>query len=107
MLLDLDVIIEADAALLPGGELERLGRQGLQRGSFDVVEQARAAGAEMPGDAIVESRDAVTNGLVQLGQREEPDIAQLGDDPACRQENADLDLGVAVKRASGTTSRGL
>ena len=55
MLLDLDVVIEPDPAFLPFGVDVGLGRQRLERGALQLLEQRATAGAEMPRHAIVES----------------------------------------------------
>ena len=51
----------------------------------------------MPRHAVVERRDQLTDGGVQLGEREEAPIAQLGDDPARRHLHGDLDLRLVAR----------
>ena len=51
----------------------------------------------MPRHAIVELRDQFGDGGVQLGEREEAPIAQLGDDPAGRHLHRHFDLGLVAR----------
>jgi len=76
ILVHLEVLIEADSALLPFRKNIGLRRQGPQGGSFDLIEQLPAAGAEMPGDAIVQPVEKAADRGVQFRQREEPLVAQ-------------------------------
>jgi hypothetical protein len=57
VLVDLYVIVEAGAALLPLGQLVRLRRKLLERGTFDVFKQGTVAGPEVAGHAIVDLID--------------------------------------------------
>jgi hypothetical protein len=66
---------------------------------LDIFEQHASARAQMPRHALVECCDAVTDRVVQLGDREQPAIAQLGDDPARGQQHGHPDFGfVALSR---------
>jgi hypothetical protein len=67
VLLDLDVVIEPDAALLPFGVHVGLGRQRLERCPLDIIEQPASARAQMPCHALVECCYAITDRVVQLG----------------------------------------
>ena len=51
----------------------------------------------MPGDAVVQRCDTITDRCVQLDEREEPDVAQLGDNPARRDLHGDLDLRLVAR----------
>src|SRR5260370_20691023 len=52
----------------------------------------------MPGDAVVQRCDTITVRCVQLDEREEPGVAQLGDNPARRDLHGDLDLRLIESR---------
>src|SRR5712671_2623886 len=82
VLLDLDVIIEAGLALLPFGVDVRLCWERLQGRSVCRVEQSAPARAQMPRHSVVECYEALPDRRVQLRQREEPAVPELGDDPA-------------------------
>src|ERR1700682_5560914 len=97
MLRDLDAIIEADPALLPLGVDVGLSRQWLQRWLVQCLKQRAAARAEMPGDTVVQRCDTITDRCVQLDEREEPDVAQLGDNPARRDLHGDLDFCLVAR----------
>ena len=47
VLVDLDVVVEPDPAFLPLGEDVGLGRQRLERRSFQIIEQSATACTEM------------------------------------------------------------
>ena len=100
MLVDLDVVIDPDAALLPFGVHVGLDRQRFEHRPVDIIEQHASARAQMPRHTLVECCDAVADRVVQLGDREEPAIAQLGDDPARGQQHGHLDLGFVARLAS-------
>src|SRR6266446_8207274 len=51
----------------------------------------------MPGYAVVQRCDTITDRCVQLDEREEPDVAQLGDNPARRDLHGDLDLRLVAR----------
>jgi hypothetical protein len=71
-LLDLDVIVETDSAVLPFGEdVVGLGRQWLECRPLQFLEQRTSARAEMPRHAIVDLPDQLGDRRVQLGEREE------------------------------------
>ena len=94
MAVDLDMVVEPDRALLPlRVDVGRRGQR-LQRRPLEVLEQLPAAGAEVAGDAVVERDDQVADRRVQLGEREEPPVAQPRHDPALRHLDGDLDLGL-------------
>src|SRR5215510_15926148 len=93
MPLDLDVIIEADLARLPFCIDVRLDRQRLKRGPLDLVEQCTPARSQMPRHASIELCGELADGSVDLGEREEALMAQLGDDPSRCNLYCHLDLG--------------
>src|ERR1700716_2058645 len=92
MPLDFDVVIEADPAFLPFRVKIGLDRQLLERGALDLIEQRTPAGPQMPRHAVVELRDQFPCGSVELGQREEALIAQLGGDPTSRNLNRNFNF---------------
>ncbi len=70
MLLDLDVIIEADPAFLPFGVDVGLGGQGAEGGALQLLEQLSPAGAEMARHTAVQLFQELADGVVQLAARE-------------------------------------
>src|SRR6202051_4919991 len=99
MPLDFDVVIEADSAFLPFGVKIGLERQLSEREAFDIIEQRTPPGPEMPRHPIVELRDQLPDGSVELGQREEAPIAQLRDDPTSRNLNPNFNFRFILRAA--------
>jgi hypothetical protein len=95
---NLDMVVETDAGEAPFRVFIMLRRQSPQRRPLDALEQIPPARSQMPRHALVERRYAVTDRVVQIGQREELAVPQLGDDPACRQQNGHLDLGLGERQ---------
>ncbi len=91
MLVDLDVVIETGAAFLPLGVGIGLDREIQERGAVQLLEQLPSARSEMAGDAGIELVAELADGGVGLGQREEPPVPELGQDPALDDLDADLD----------------
>ena len=54
VLLDLDVIVEPDPALLPFGKEAKAGRQRLEGRALQLLEERAAARTEVPRHAIIE-----------------------------------------------------
>ena len=106
MPLDFDVVVEADPAFLPFRVKVGFDRQLLERGALDLLEQRTPAGPQMPRHAVVELRDQFPDGGVELGQREEAPIAQLGDDPTSRNLHRNFNFGFIARRRgrAGTTA---
>jgi hypothetical protein len=77
---DLDMVVESDPAFLPLRELERRRRQRLERAALQRLEQLAAARPEVARAAIVQRRYAFRDRGIQLGQREEGAVPELGDD---------------------------
>src|SRR5262252_4222016 len=96
VLVDLHVVVEAGAALLPLGKLVRRGRKRLECGILDLFKQATAARPEVTGHAGVDLLDPFTDRGIQLGDREQRTIAQLCDDPARRNLYRDFYLGLVT-----------
>src|SRR5215831_2659926 len=93
VLVDLHVVVEARAALLPLGKLIRLGRKWLECGILDLFKQGTAARPEVTGHAGVDLLNQFTDRSIELGNREERAIAQLCGNPACCDLYCDLYLG--------------
>ena len=106
VLLDLDVIVEPELALLPFGVDESAHRELLERRPLQFLQQRLAARAQVPRDAGIEGGDLDGDGPIQLGKREELPLPELGDDPARRDLHADLDPGLRRGRLLAL-SRGL
>jgi hypothetical protein len=99
MLGDLDMIIEAGAALLPFGILVGLGRQRLERRPVELLEQLPAGCAEMTRDAPVESDEKLGDRLIEFGETEETVIAQAGQNAALDDLNADFHFRLVARFA--------
>lgn len=106
VLLDLDVIVEPEPALLPLGVDVGLCRQCFERRLLQLLEQRLAARAQVPRDAGIEGCDLDGDGRIQLGEREELPLPEPGDDPARGHLHADLDPGLRRGRLLAL-SRGL
>ncbi len=97
MAVDVDVIVERDAALAPLGVNVGLDRQGGERRPVEFVEQLAPADAEAAHRPAVEIAEQRGDREVQLGQREEALVAQASQDPALDHLHADLDLGLVAR----------
>ena len=75
MVVDFDMIIPANRALLPFAKRVGIYRQSRQVGGFQIVKQLLAACTKMTAGAIVQIDQAFTNGVVQLSQRQETALA--------------------------------
>jgi hypothetical protein len=93
MAVDIDVVVESDAALAPLGVDVGLDRQSGERRPVELVEQLAATDAEPAHRPAVELAEQLHDGGIELGQREEALVAQAGQDPALDHLHADLDLG--------------
>ena len=100
MAVDVDVIVEPDAADAPFGEDVGLDRQGLQRRPIEFLEQLAAGDAE-PADRplLVEADQQLADRLVELGQAVEAPVAQPPQQPALDDQHAGLDLGLVARLA--------
>src|SRR5215813_9365595 len=79
--LDLDVVVDPGAALLPLGEDVGFGGKRLESSTLYLLKQCASAGAEMARHPIVDLRNEPADGFVELGEREECAITEFGDDP--------------------------
>src|SRR5260370_8110952 len=73
-----------------------LGRQFPQVGAIGLGKQFGAAGAETAHLAGVEFNDQHANGGIEFRQGEETLIAQAGQNPALRDLDGDLNLGLVL-----------
>ena len=97
MPVDVDVIIERDAADPPLGVFVGLGRQRLERRAVEFEEQIAAADAEAAHRPGIEIGDQLGDRLVQLAEREEAAVPEARQDPALDHQHADLDLGLVAR----------
>ncbi len=83
MVIDLDVIVDADAAFLPFRELVGLSRQGFQRRTIDLFQQLSACHAE-PTDRsnLVEMRHEIGDRRVDFDQAVKDAVAQPPQQPS-------------------------
>ena len=93
VLVDLDVIVDADPAFLPLGIFINLRRQWREGRFVDLVEQLETRGAEMAGRFAIELVDELEDGDVERGQRGEAAVPELGQDPAFDDLDAHLRFG--------------
>lgn len=93
MAFEFDVIIQARTCLLPLGEDEALGRQRVQRGPVQLLEQFAARARQFTKRPLVETRQQFPNRFVQFAEREEAALAQRRQNPALHDEHARFDLG--------------
>ena len=101
MAIDLDVVIDVGAGLLPVRVLEGRRRQGSERRTVQGLVGVPAAAGELSEGPAIEVVDETGDSLVQFGQREEAPVSEPGEDPPLDDLYADLDLGF-VLRAIGT-----
>ena len=94
----LDVIIDVDATRLPFGQLVARARQGLERGPIELLEERAPADAGDLHRTLVDGVDALANGGVQIGEREERAVPQRRQDPALRDLDTDFDFRFVGRR---------
>ena len=99
VLVDLHVVVEAGAALLPLGELVLLGRKRLECGTLDLFKQATAARPEVAGHASIDLLDQLADRGIELGDREERALAELCGNPARRYLYSNFHLGFITRLA--------
>src|SRR5215831_4099993 len=95
--LDLHVIVDAGATLLPLTEHIVRGWKRLELGALDFLKQRTATCSEVARDAVVDLLDAVANGGIELGKREERSFTELGDNPSQRDLYSNLDLRLVFR----------
>jgi len=89
---DLDVVVDVDARLLPLGEDEGFGRQRLEPRPLQLLKQPGPRGVELAKLPLVEVAEQFPDGQVQLGQGVEGAFPQGCQDPALDDQNGRLDL---------------
>lgn len=100
MLLNLDVVIQADAANPPLREHIRAYGQGLERRPVDLLEEPAARHAEPPDrPLLVQPRKQLANRRIDLGKAVEGAMAQAAGEPALHNEDGLLDLGLVARLA--------
>src|SRR3954463_7415781 len=82
VLLDLDVVVEVHPAALPGGIFIRCRWQLPQCRPVELLVKGPSDGTPAAHRTKVEIINQSADRLVQLGQREEPPVAQLRQNPA-------------------------
>ena len=75
MLVELDVVVDVDARLLPDGEFVGLFRQRLEGRLVQLLKELAAGATEVLHLPDVEFIEQLTDGLVQIGQVEEGTVA--------------------------------
>ena len=98
VVVDLDVVVDVDARVLPLGVREGLGRQRPERRPVEALEELAAARAAVVAHRLrVELVEQLGDARVQRGEREEGLVAQPREDPALGDLHGDLDLGLVAR----------
>ena len=98
VVVDLDVIVDVDATRLPFRQLVARARQRPERGPIELLEERAPADAGDLHRAVVDGVDALANGGVQIGEREEGAVPQRREDPALGDLDTHLDFGFVGRR---------
>lgn len=99
-MLELDVVVDVDLCLLPRRWLEAPWRKGGHCRLVDGLEHGAPAAIELAERVVVELFEELGDRPVEVLEREERDVAELGEDPALNEQDAVLDLRL-VTRPSG------
>ena len=91
-LVDLDVIVEVDPCASPFGKLPILGRQAIEGGAFDLLEQLAPAQPEFAHRALVHTLHDEFDGLVAFSQREERQRTQSSQNIGLSKSDSGLDF---------------
>ena len=107
MTIDLDVIVDVDASLLPFAVDKRHKRQRPKSWTVDALEKIGAARLVHAHDPGVQFREQLGDALIERAQREEGLVAQTRQDPALGDLHAYFDLGFVpwMRRSSGQHRR--
>ena len=97
MLVDLDVVVEIDPAALPGGIFIRCRWQLPQCGPVELLVKGTSGGTPAAHRTNVEIINQPADRLVQLGQREEPPVAQPRQNPALHDLDPDFNLRLVTR----------
>ena len=94
MSVDLDMVIDADAAQAPLGKAIGLGGQALEVGSIEFFEQCAAGDPESSERAlVVELPQQLADRCIELGQTVKAAMAQPAQQPALDDQDRGFDLG--------------
>ena len=97
VLLDLDVVVEADPATFPVRVFVWRRWQRLQRGPVDLFVERASGGAPAAHRPVVQVVDEFADRLVQFIERKEPAVPQPRQNPALHDLNTDLDLCLVAR----------
>ena len=97
MISDLNVVVGRNSALLPLGILIGRCRKGFERRPIDLCEQLVAADAELAHDLGVTVGDSLADRGIELMEREEPAVAQLGQHEPLNNLHGHFDLGLGAR----------
>jgi len=96
VIIDIDVIVDADAAQAPFGEHVRLDRQRLERWSVELFQELPARASEAADrPLLVEPRKQFADRRVQFGEAMEHTTAQTADEPALEMSTQASTLALA------------
>src|SRR5262249_32947669 len=98
VIVDVDMIVDADARRAPSGEHVRPDRQGLDRRPIEFFQELPARHAE-PADRslLVEPPQQVADRDIELGEAMEHTIAQTTEEPALDDQHAGFDLRLVAR----------
>ena len=82
MAVNLDMIVDIDPGLFPFGVLIPARRKGFECGLVQGLEKVSAGGIEFFKPAVIQVRESVGNGLIELGNAEEGMVSQRCQDPS-------------------------
>ena len=98
VIIELDVVIDADATQAPLGQNIGFARQGLEVWPIKLFEQLAAGGAEpAQHPLVIELLQQVTDRTVHLGHTIKPAMAQASEQPALDNQHAGLDFGLVAR----------
>ena len=103
-LAELPFIVQPNPPDPPLGVFKGLVRQWLKRRTVELEEEISAADPQAAHRPGIEISDELGDRLVQLGEREEPTVAQPRQDPALDHQHADFDFRL-VARLGGRVGR--
>src|ERR1035437_1720010 len=92
VVVDLEVVVDADLGPLPGGELVGPGRKRAESRSIDRLKDAAPRPIELSEGPVVQPGEAFSDRGIGLGNREERAVAQGGEDPTLGDLDADFNL---------------
>jgi hypothetical protein len=95
--IDIDVVIDIDAAALEGSHLIGQGGQRLQNRSVESLEPFAAVARQFLEGAAIEVFEQFGDGDIDLVQAEETPVAQAGQNPAFDDLDAHFNLGLVLR----------